>query len=233
MRVAMSSTLVTCARLLRALRAARASSACTSGTSRSNVIDNRLVAPDLTLRRRYSSSQNGGSGDPKASFTRRVTETHHPAFPSAPTWSTRDLLHPKIGTTRDDKNSNNAIDEEVTLHELADVARRANLPTPIGDAAVDTARGVNEILRFVRALDNVQNVNHLEPLWTTVSDEDLELTLRPDECENENDENTNGWLAVPREDLLAVAPKRTRERAPHFVTATGMVNGTTKEFDQG
>jgi hypothetical protein len=223
----MSATSVSCARILRALRAARASSASTSGNARSvpNAREHQLVAHDTAVRLRFASSHTGGFGLPSNTSTRCDTATTHPAFPTAPTWSTADLLHPKTETHGDDVDGDKHGDD-VTAHELAALARRANLPPPVGDAAVDAARGVNEILRFVRALDKVTDVEHLEPMWTTVEDDFRVATPRAN-GNNEKDDDENGWCAIPRDDLLAVAPKRTRDRTPHFVAATGITPGET------
>lgn len=231
-RLAMTATPSVMSRLSRALRAARAASASTSGSARTSA---RACADPTFAARRYS-----GYGKPPDP-TRLHADKHHPAFPTKPTWSTAELLHPRRearGVSSEERD-----DDEVTESELATVARQANLPPPTGEAAKDATRGLNEILRFVRHLDSVQNVDHLEPMWTTLGEDHI-VQSREDEVVDavavdaaaevadgahefgKSNENKicfpSGWAALRRDDLLAPAPERTRRRAPHFVAATGI-----------
>ena len=107
-----------------------------------------------------------------------------------PSWSTSELLNPPEGTVE-----SAPIDEE----KLRKVARQANIALPDEDAADDeeeedddpptlaavespaegALRGVNEVLRFVQALDKV-DVEGVEPMWTVLDDEHA-APLRADE----------------------------------------------------
>ena len=113
----------------------------------------------------------------------------HPAMSPTPSWSTSELLNPPEGTVE-----SAPIDEE----KLRKVARQANIALPDDDAADEededddhptlaavespaegALRGVNEVLRFVQALDKV-DVEGVEPMWTVLDDEHA-APLRADE----------------------------------------------------
>ena len=217
----MSASRPACSRALRALRAARSASASTSGRA------------GPSARRRFSAG-SGGYGNPP-DFTRLRAGKPHPAFPTAPTWSTRDLLFPADATPslrRDARGEGDEGEDFIGSEALAALARRAHLPPPRGAAATDAARGVNEVLRFVRALDHIEGVDHLEPMWSTLSEDHDSGPGRDDKgCFGEDGDDSSadadesraaraGWAPMRREDLLSVAPERTRRRAPHFVAAT-------------
>ena len=209
-RAAMSASRPACSRALRALRAARSASASTSGRA------------GPSARRRFSAG-SGGYGNPP-DFTRLRADKPHPAFPTEPTWSTRDLLFPASDPGGHNASRGGNEDGDVVGPEaLAALARRAHLPPPVGAAAADAARGVNEILRFLRALDHHEGVDHLEPMWTTLG-EDHDAGGRDDVVLEPSDETTaaeSGWAPLRREHLFSVAPERSRRRAPHFVAAIG------------
>ena len=238
----MSGTSPACSRALRALRAARAASASTSGVAgpSAGALDPspKTVHP---ARRLFSAEGSGGYGKPP-DVTRLRANQPHPAFPTEPTWSTRELLFPSSdpgGPAGGPAASRGDEEEDVIGSEaLAALARAAHLPPPEGAAAADAARGVNEILRFVRALDTVKGVDHLEPMWTTLG-EDHEYDAREDECnvnrstaDADDAAARSGLAAMARERLLSVAPERTRRRAPHFVAAVGMAEAETVERDE-
>ena len=218
--------------MLRALRAARSASASTSG--RAGPSAGALAdSPPETVRpaRRRFSAGSGGDGNPP-DFTRLRAGKPHPAFPTAPTWSTRDLLFPADATPspgRDARGEGDEGEDFIGPDALAALARRAHLPPPRGAAAADAARGVNEILRFVRALDHHEGVDHLEPMWTTLGEDHdaggrddvvLERARKSAGADDRSSAET-GWAPLRREHLLSVAPERARRRAPHFVAATG------------
>jgi len=233
-RAAMSASRPACSRALRALRAARSASASTSG--RAGPSAGALAdSPPETVRpaRRRFSAGSGGYGNPP-DFTRLRAGKPHPAFPTAPTWSTRDLLFPADATPspgRDARGEGDEGEDFIGPEALAALARRAHLPPPRGAAAADAARGVNEVLRFVRALDHIEGVDHLEPMWSTLSEDhdagpgrdDGGLGENGDDASADADESRAaraGWAPMRRENLLSVAPERTRRCAPHFVAAT-------------
>lgn len=236
----MSGTSPACSRALRALRAARAASASTSGVAgpSAGALDPspKTVHP---ARRLFSAEGSGGYGKPP-DVTRLRANQPHPAFPTEPTWSTRELLFPSSdpgGPAGGPAASRGDEEEDVIGSEaLASLARRAHLPPPAGAAAADAARGVNEILRFVRALDTVEGVDHLEPMWTTIG-EDHEYDAREDlprivNTDADDAAAKSGLAAMKRERLLSVAPERTRRRAPHFVAAVGMAEAGKAERDE-
>ena len=238
----MSATSPAFSRARRALRAARAASASTSG--RAGPSAGALAAPSLETarpaRRRFSAEGSGGYGKPP-DFARLRATKPHPAFPTEPTWSTRELLFPSSdpGGKAGGPAAEDGGDEEedvIGSEALASLARRAHLPPPAGAAAADAARGVNEILRFVRALDTVKGVDHLEPMWTTIG-EDHEYDAREDlprivNTDADDAAAKSGLAAMKRERLLSVAPERTRRRAPHFVAAVGMAEAEKAERDE-
>ena len=221
----MSATSPAFSRARRALRAARAASASTSG--RAGPSAGALAAPSLETarpaRRRFSAEGSGGYGKPP-DFARLRATKPHPAFPTEPTWSTRDLLFPRPEPGRRDAMRHDGDEDgDIGPEALAALARRAHLPPPVGAAAADAARGVNEILRFLRALDHHEGVDHLEPMWTTLG-EDHDAGGRDDVVLEPSDETTaaeSGWAPLRREHLFSVAPERSRRRAPHFVAAIG------------
>lgn len=237
----MSGTSPACSRALRALRAARAASASTSGGAGPSA--GALDPSPKTIhpaRRLFSAEGSGGYGKPP-DVTRLRANQPHPAFPTEPTWSTRELLFPSSdpGGKAGGPAAEDGGDEEedvIGSEALASLARRAHLPPPAGAAAADAARGVNEILRFVRALDTVEGVDHLEPMWTTIG-EDHEYDAREDlprivNTDADDAAAESGLAAMKRERLLAVAPERTRRRAPHFVAAVGMAEAEKAERDE-
>lgn len=175
-----------------------------------------------------------------------------------PSWSTSELLNPPEGTVE-----SAPIDEE----KLRKVARQANIALPDEDAADDeeedddhptlaavespaegALRGVNEVLRFVQALDKV-DVEGVEPMWTVLDDEHA-APLRADEVAgarrrarasspNESpptgtwvldgtsaEEGDEGWAASDRDELVGLAPDSSR--APFYV-APGTTAGTDDE----
>jgi hypothetical protein len=235
----MSGTSPACSRALRALRAARAASASTSGGAgpSAGALDPspKTVHP---ARRLFSAEGSGGYGKPP-DVTRLRANQPHPAFPTEPTWSTRELLFPSSdpGGKAGGPAAEDGGDEEedvIGSEALASLARRAHLPPPAGAAAADAARGVNEVLRFVRALDHIEGVDHLEPMWSTLSEDHDAGPGRDDGGLGENGDDASadadetraaraGWAPMRRENLLSVAPERTRRCAPHFVAATATV----------
>jgi len=170
-----------------------------------------------------------------------------------PSWSTSELLNPPKGTVE-----SAPIDEE----ELRKVARQANIALPDEDAADDARptlaavespaegalRGVNEVLRFVQALDKV-DVEGVEPMWTVLDDEHA-APLRADEVAGARrrrrasspnaspptgtwvldgtraEEGDEGWAASDRDELVNLAPDSSR--APFYV-APGTTAGTDDE----
>jgi hypothetical protein len=237
----MSGTSPACSRALRALRAARAASASTSGGAGPSA--GALDPSPKTIhhaRRLFSAEGSGGYGKPPDVARLRANQPH-PAFPTEPTWSTRELLFPSSdpGGKAGGPAAEDGGDEEedvIGSEALASLARRAHLPPPAGAAAADAARGVNEILRFVRALDTVEGVDHLEPMWTTIG-EDHEYDAREDlprivNTDADDAAAKSGLAAMKRERLLSVAPERTRRRAPHFVAAVGMAEAGKAERDE-
>lgn len=175
-----------------------------------------------------------------------------------PSWSTSELLNPPEGTVE-----SAPIDEE----KLRKVARQANIALPDEDAADDedaddddhptlaavespaegALRGVNEVLRFVQALDKV-DVEGVEPMWTVLDDEHA-APLRADEVAGARrqrrttspnatpaetwvldgtsaEEGDVGWAASDRDELVNLAPDSSR--APFYVAA-GTSAGTDDE----
>ena len=175
----------------RAARLARASSVAASTTGRSTAPSPSLVARvvprDFAISRRAHSD-----GAPPRDA--------HPAFPIAPSWSTSELLHPPDGEVER---------AHIDVDALRAVAKRANLNLDPDDEQ-DALRGVNEVLRFVQALDRV-DVEGVEPMWTPLPDTHA-CPMREDEVAE-----TPGWAAASREDLMAQAPDRSR--APHYAAA--------------
>ena len=181
----------------------------------------------------------------------------HPAMSPTPSWSTSELLNPPEGTVE-----SAPIDEE----KLRKVARQANVALPDEDAAADeedddhptlaavespaegALRGVNEVLRFVQALDKV-DVEGVEPMWTVLDDEHA-APLRADEVAGARgrrraapkasspteetwvldgtraEEGEHGWAASDRDELVGLAPDSSR--APFYVAA-GTTAGTDDE----
>ena len=183
----------------------------------------------------------------------------HPAMSPTPSWSTSELLNPPEGTVE-----SAPIDEE----KLRKVARQANIALPDEDAADDeeeedddpptlaavespaegALRGVNEVLRFVQALDKV-DVEGVEPMWTVLDDEHA-APLRADEVAGARrrarasspnaspptgtwvldgtraEEGEEGWAASDRDELVNLAPDSSR--APFYV-APGTSAGTDDE----
>lgn len=182
----------------------------------------------------------------------------HPAMSPTPSWSTSELLNPPEGTVE-----SAPIDEE----KLRKVARQANIALPDEDAADDeeadddhptlaavespaegALRGVNEVLRFVQALDKV-DVEGVEPMWTVLDDEHA-APLRADEVAGARrrrrasspnaspptgtwvldgtsaEEGDEGWAASDRDELVGLAPDSSR--APFYVAA-GTTAGTDDE----
>ena len=181
----------------------------------------------------------------------------HPAMSPTPSWSTSELLNPPEDTVE-----SAPIDEE----KLRKVARQANVALPDEDAAADeedddhptlaavespaegALRGVNEVLRFVQALDKV-DVEGVEPMWTVLDDEHA-APLRADEVAGARgrrraapkasspteetwvldgtraEEGEHGWAASDRDELVGLAPDSSR--APFYVAA-GTTAGTDDE----
>ncbi len=182
----------------------------------------------------------------------------HPAMSPTPSWSTSELLNPPEGTVE-----SAPIDEE----KLRKVARQANIALPDEDAADEeegdedhptlaavespaegALRGVNEVLRFVQALDKV-DVEGVEPMWTVLDDEHA-APLRADEVAGARgprraapnpspsptetwvldgtraEEGERGWAASDRDELVSLAPDSSR--APFYVAA-GTTAGTDDE----
>ena len=182
----------------------------------------------------------------------------HPAMSPTPSWSTSELLNPPEGTVE-----SAPIDEE----KLRKVARQANIALPDDDAADEededddhptlaavespaegALRGVNEVLRFVQALDKI-DVEGVEPMWTVLDDEHA-APLRADEVAGARgrrrasspnaspptgtwvldgtsaEEGDEGWAASDRDELVGLAPDSSR--APFYVAA-GTTAGTDDE----
>jgi len=112
----------------------------------------------------------------------------HPAISPTPSWSTAELLDPP-GSSADAA--------PIDADKLRKVARQANIAIPDAKDEEDddeddqplfaaaesqaegALRGVNEVLRFVQALDKV-DVEGFEPMWTVLDDE-RSSPLRADE----------------------------------------------------
>ena len=92
----------------------------------------------------------------------------------------------------------------IDVDALRAVAKRANLNLDPDDEQ-DALRGVNEVLRFVQALDRV-DVEGVEPMWTPLPDTHA-CPMREDEVAE-----TPGWAAASREDLLMRRRLTDRER---------------------
>lgn len=140
----------------------------------------------------------------------------HPAMPARPTWSTAELLDPPPGAVEA---------SPIDVATLRDVARRALVHLPPGDldAERDALRGVNEVLRFVRALDDVAlDDASVEPMWTPLPSARV-APAREDvlACGDDAVGTPAGWLPLDRDELMRLAPRRgkDREEAKHHYRA--------------
>lgn len=239
------------ATIRRLSRVAASATASVSGRfgSAARAIDAR--ASTAVVRRGY----RGQASDMAGWRSRRGL---HPAMSPTPSWSTSELLNPPEGTVE-----SAPIDEE----KLRKVARQANIALPDEDAADEeegdedhptlaavespaegALRGVNEVLRFVQALDKV-DVEGVEPMWTVLDDEHA-APLRADEVAGARgprraapnatpsptetwvldgtraEEGEHGWAASDRDELVSLAPDSSR--APFYVAA-GTTAGTDDE----
>ena len=178
----------------------------------------------------------------------------HPAISPTPSWSTAELLDPPGGS---------ADAAPIDADKLRKVARQANIAIPDAKdeedddeddhplfAAADSPaegalRGVNEVLRFVQALDKV-DVEGFEPMWTVLDDErssplradevagrDVSLRARGKKGDSADwvldgvpaEAGVDGWAAADRDELVGLAPESSR--APFYVAAR--TSGTPPE----
>ena len=159
-----------------------ASAALSTGASRPNGQPHRAG-----VRRSACSSATGGS----SGVTRRDL---HPAVSAVPSWSTRDLLSPPEGAARDaapitmeklrlvarqaninlptpsrahdrDDEDDDEDDDEERLRGFQTVGIASGFETEGESGETGVLRGVNEVLRFVQALDSV-NTDGVDPMWT-------------------------------------------------------------------
>ena len=179
----------------------------------------------------------------------------HPAISPTPSWSTAELLDPP-GSSADSA--------PIDADKLRKVARQANIAIPDAKDEEDAKdeddhplfaaaespaegalRGVNEVLRFVQALDKV-DVEGFEPMWTVLDDE-RSSPLRADEVAGRDvssrtrgkkgdstdwvldgvpaEAGVDGWAAADRDELVGLAPDSSR--APFYVAAR--TSGTPPE----
>ena len=177
----------------------------------------------------------------------------HPAISPTPSWSTAELLDPPGGS---------ADPALIDADKLRKVARQANIAIPdakdeeddeddhpLFEAAESPAegalRGVNEVIRFVQALDKV-DVEGFEPMWTVLDDErssplradevagrDVSLRARGKKGDSTDwvldgvpaEAGVDGWAAADRDELVGLAPDSSR--APFYVAAR--TSGTPPE----
>ena len=177
----------------------------------------------------------------------------HPAISPTPSWSTAELLDPPGGS---------ADPAPIDADKLRKVARQANIAIPdakdeeddeddhpLFEAAESPAegalRGVNEVIRFVQALDKV-DVEGFEPMWTVLDDErssplradevagrDVSLRARGKKGDSTDwvldgvpaEAGVDGWAAADRDELVGLAPDSSR--APFYVAAR--TSGTPPE----
>ena len=179
----------------------------------------------------------------------------HPAISPTPSWSTAELLDPPGGS---------ADPAPIDADKLRKVARQANIAIPDAKdeedakdeddhplfAAADSPaegalRGVNEVIRFVQALDKV-DVEGFEPMWTVLDDErssplradevagrDVSLRARGKKGDSTDwvldgvpaEAGVDGWAAADRDELVGLAPDSSR--APFYVAAR--TSGTPPE----
>mmetsp|Transcript_37867 Transcript_37867/g.60724 ORF Transcript_37867/g.60724 Transcript_37867/m.60724 type:complete len:290 (+) Transcript_37867:85-954(+) len=164
----------------------------------------------------------------------------HPSISATPSWSTADLLTPPDGAAQF---------APVTVEQLRRVAKQANInlaptSTLAGEGEEEkegretgeegVLRGINEVMRFVHALDRV-NTDGVAPMWTPLRQSHAS-PLRSDSVAGKHvrskvasaaaaagtlqgaaaEDGAAGWTAAQRDDLLAMAPDSSR--APYFVT---------------
>ena len=175
----------------RATRLARASSVAASTTGRSTAPSPSLVARVVPRALAISRRRAHSDGAPPATRTPR-SRPRPPGPP--PSFCTPD----------------GAVERApIDVDALRAVAKRANLNLDPDDEQ-SALRGVNEVLRFVQALDRV-DVEGVEPMWTPLPDTHA-CPLREDEVAE-----TPGWAAASREHLMAQAPDGSR--APYYAAA--------------
>ena len=179
----------------------------------------------------------------------------HPAISPTPSWSTAELLDPPGGS---------ADSAPIDADKLRKVARQANIAIPDAKDEEDAKdeddhplfaaaespaegalRGVNEVIRFVQALDKV-DVEGFEPMWTVLDDE-RSSPLRADEVAGRDvssrargkkgdstdwvldgvpaEAGVDGWAAADGDELVGLAPDSSR--APFYVAAR--TSGTPPE----
>ena len=178
----------------------------------------------------------------------------HPAISPTPSWSTAELLDPPGGS---------ADPAPIDADKLRKVARQANIAIPDAKDEEDddeddhllfaaaespaegALRGVNEVIRFVQALDKV-DVEGFEPMWTVLDDErssplradevagrDVSLRARGKKGDSTDwvldgvpaEAGVDGWAAADRDELVGLAPDSSR--APFYVAAR--TSGTPPE----
>ena len=178
----------------------------------------------------------------------------HPAISPTPSWSTAELLDPPGGS---------ADSAPIDADKLRKVARQANIAIPDAKDEEDddeddhplfaaaespaegALRGVNEVIRFVHALDKV-DVEGFEPMWTVLDDErssplradevagrDVSLRARGKKGDSADwvldgvpaEAGVDGWAAADRDELVGLAPDSSR--APFYVAAR--TDGGTEE----
>ena len=172
-----------------------------------------------------------------------------------PSWSTAELLDPPGGS---------ADSAPIDADKLRKVARQANIAIPDAkdeegakdeddhplfaaaeSPAEGALRGVNEVLRFVQAMDKV-DVEGFEPMWTVLDDErssplradevagrDVSLRARGKKRDSADwvldgvpaEAGVDGWAAADRDELVGLAPDSSR--APFYVAAR--TDGGTEE----
>ena len=152
----MSASRPACSRMLRALRAARSASASTSGRAD---------------RPRGAGSPAGRAGTATPDFTRLARASPTPRSRRRPR-GRRAICCSRRTRRRPCRDARGEGDEGEDFIGSEALRRwRAARPAAARRRGGGRARGVNEVLRFVRALDHIEGVDHLEPMWSTLSED--------------------------------------------------------------
>ena len=196
----------------------RARRAATTTLGRLGRIAASASPPSPSSSRRYSSTPGPGRPSPSRE------DALHPALPSSPTWSTSELLNPRGDAP-----------PPIDAATFDRVAARARLAFDGDDARDRAMRGMNDVLTFVRAMDDV-DVADAEPMWTPHRGANaLSSPLRADVVATRGGGGSgdggggDGWAAADREKLMAMAPDASR--APYYVAPrkTSPVGGSGDE----